>query len=92
MAEKHGRISANYKQELLTKVGLVAEMVMKSTSSKEIDAKINKTFLQKVWNRECSQVEVALLVAFVSEDKEDLAMIKVSYAAGKGTINNASLE
>ena len=68
-------------------------MNMASTSSKEPRVDIGtKKWLQVLWYRECSQVEVALLVAFVNENKEDPSTIKVSYAAGKATINYASKE
>ena len=66
-------------------------MNMASTSSKELRVDLGKrTFLQVWWYRECSQVEVALLVAFVNENREDPSTIKVSYASGKATINYAS--
>ena len=69
-------------------------MNMASTSSKEIRVENlgRKKWLQVLWYRECSQVEVALLVAFVSENRENPSTIKVSYASGKGTINYASKE
>ena len=68
-------------------------MNMASTSSKEIRVDNGrKKFLQVLWYRECSQVEVTLLVAFVNENKENPSTIKVSYAAGKATINYASKE
>ena len=68
-------------------------MVMESTSSKEFHTGERKrSFLQLFWNRECSQVEVSLLVAFVSKNKQNLACINVNYAAGKATIKNASEE
>ena len=86
-------MSAEYKQELLQKIGNVAVMNMTSTSSKEVRVDLGKKkFLQVWWYKECSQVEVALLVAFVSENKEDPSTIKVSYAAGKATINYVSKE
>ena len=68
-------------------------MAMEETSIKDIDiGERRRSFLQLLWNRECSQVEVALLVAFVSKNQQDLAVINVNYVAGKATIKNASEE
>ena len=68
-------------------------MNMASTSSKQVHVDFGrKKWLQVLWYKECSQVDVAMLVAFVSENREDPSTIKVSYAAGKATINYVSKE
>ena len=83
---------SNEKKNLfLSKIKSVADGEMLSTEAEEITIDSRRTWFQFFFRSEV-EIEVSMLVAFISTESHESTTMKVSYTSCMATISNASPE
>ena len=88
LAVKQKKMSKEKKAVFLQKIKDVAEGNMLSTEAVELTVDSRKTWIQVIFTSDV-QIDISMLVAYISTDSRESATMKVSYTSCMATISNA---
>ena len=84
-------MSHEKKAVFLRKIKDVAEGNMLSTEASELTVDSRRTWIQVIWRNDV-EIDISMLVAFISTDSRESTTMSVSYTSCYATISNARFD